>query len=402
MRFFILPFLFILPFWGFSQTEITWTPTIIETYVLATTEAVTLGDGAGVDEYYRNSGIVVKDGSFFAVNGVHPVNQGNYTSYYPKSLIKAGLDSDAIETRCPYYGVSNSNASEIDGTTITHEVDMEALTFGPDEGETYIYVGDEYNYVYQIEIATCDITKQWNIGDLGINTDPDQGIEAIAYNSSTGNFFVGVQGNSTIYEVAMSGFDDCTTTNDCPVTLVNSFSSVNSPSGMFYSASDDRLIVFAGTSTNGDQFIYVYTTAGDLDYEITIPASFGISRGDGIFIEGSTAYIVDSQGPIWVDSGSLGVNLLEVEWPGLSGLVSTDDVFENSLTISPNPTTGLVNVEGAPIGSRVEIFDVRGAKIMGADQLQNIDVSQLENGVYMMHILDKDGEKSAMKKLLKI
>ena len=29
-----------------------------------------------------------------------------------------------------------------------HEVDMEALTFGPEDG--YLYVGDEYNYIYKM------------------------------------------------------------------------------------------------------------------------------------------------------------------------------------------------------------------------------------------------------------
>jgi len=76
---------------GSTVTEITWTPNVLNTFGLATAATITNGDGAGIDTYFRNSGVVVSGNSYFAVNGVHPANQDDYTSYYPKSIIKAGL-----------------------------------------------------------------------------------------------------------------------------------------------------------------------------------------------------------------------------------------------------------------------------------------------------------------------
>ena len=318
---------------GSTVTEITWTPNVLNTFALATAATVTIGDGAGIDTYFRNSGVVVSGNSYFAVNGVHPANQDDYISYYPKSIIKAGLASDEIEERWPYYGISNTaNASKVNGVIIDHEVDMEGLTFGPDGGETYIYVGDEYNYIYQIELATGDIKKQWNLANIDISTPTDKGIEAIAFNPTNGYFYVGIQEDKEIHEVDLA-VDNCVNPSICPVTKINSFSVLNSPSGLFYDTDEQALLVFCGTVTNGDQYLYAYTTEGTLTHDITIPASVGISRGDGIFIDGDKAYISDSQGPMWIDEGSKGANLFEVEWNGLASL-NSGEINNSAPTIS--------------------------------------------------------------------
>ena len=62
-----------------SQTELTWTPTVVNSYVNAHSDAVSQGDGNGIDMFFRNSGVVVKGNSYFSVNGVHPVNPVSYT-----------------------------------------------------------------------------------------------------------------------------------------------------------------------------------------------------------------------------------------------------------------------------------------------------------------------------------
>ena len=248
MRYFIFSsFLYTL---SFSQTEITWIPTIVNSFVNTHSEAVVQGDGNGIDMFFRNSGVVVKDNSYFSVNGVHPVNQGDYTSYYPKSIIKASIDSDEIELLCSYYGLSSNTPSTINGVNIDHEIDMEGLTFGPDNGGTYIYVGDEYNYIYQINLTDCSITKQWNLSNIGISTNTDKGIEAITYSSQTGYFYVGIQDDLEIHEIQLNDIENCSSTSDCSLTLINSFSTLNSPSGLFYDLAEDRLFVFAGTTTN--------------------------------------------------------------------------------------------------------------------------------------------------------
>jgi hypothetical protein len=57
---------------------------------------------------------------------------------------------------------------------------MEASTFGPDGVLSYVYVGDEYNYIYQIQLSDCGIAKQWNLADIWVSISTDNRIEALA------------------------------------------------------------------------------------------------------------------------------------------------------------------------------------------------------------------------------
>eukprot|EP00961_Rhodomonas_salina_P027743 374782-Rhodomonas_salina.1 len=87
------------------------------------------------------------------------------------------------------------------------------------------------------------------------------------------------------------------------------------PSGMFFYEDQALLYILCGTQTNGEHYLYVYTTGGEQKCLITIPQAVGMSRVEGFSIEGSKAYIVDSQGPIYAaEAGKLGGSLYEVEW----------------------------------------------------------------------------------------
>ena len=94
------------------------------------------------------------------------------------------------------------------------------------------------------------------------------------------------------------------------VTSIDTFTLPRAPSGMYYDNVDSSggtglLYVLCGTQTNGDHYLYTYTTDGTQKCLITIPQSVGMSRVDGFYINHSTqkAYIVDSQGPIYADQG---------------------------------------------------------------------------------------------------
>ncbi|MGB7337938.1 MAG: hypothetical protein WBC91_03520, partial [Phototrophicaceae bacterium] len=92
-------------------------------YGAALADQVEAGDGAGIDGTFRNSGVVIDEanGLYYGVNGVHPVNQGDYSSYYPKSIVAASLETDEIVQVYSFDSVND------------HEVDMEALTFAGDD-----------------------------------------------------------------------------------------------------------------------------------------------------------------------------------------------------------------------------------------------------------------------------
>ena len=247
-------------------------------------------------------------GCHFSVHvQVHPID-GSLTASLPKSIVKVSIDTDEIEEQFPF------------STAFDHEIDMEGLAWGPDAGATYLYIGDEYNYMYQMEIATGTLTRQWDVGAaLSISTPDDKGIESLTFSSASDSFFAGIQETAFIHEFMIDPEEDCT--DACTVTEVNSFEIPESPSGMFYSEDEDLLYILCGTLTNGDQYIYVYTTTGTEECFVTIPQAVGLSRTDGFYVDAAAcvAYIADSQGPMHTDVGSMGFNVYQVEWDNPCG-----------------------------------------------------------------------------------
>lgn len=255
-----------------------------ETYGDALADQILAGDGAGIDNTFRNSGVVIdeSDNTYYAVNGVHPVINDDYSSYYPKSIVKASLDTDEI---VEVYSFSTLNG---------HDTDMEGLTFGPEED--YLYVGDEYNYIYKLNLTTSEVEIEWDLADIGISTDVDRGIEAIGYSSITGNFYVGIQDSSTVYEIVLG--------DDGSIAQVSEISIPSSPSGLF-AHSDGTLYVLTFDA------IYRYESDGTEICEVTIPEGLGMTRPDGIYIDSNDEYLylADSQGPLYD-----GYSMYKIAW----------------------------------------------------------------------------------------
>lgn len=235
---------------------------------------ITAGDGAGIDGTFRNSGVVINESAdtYFGVNGVHPVNKGDYTSYYPKSIVEASLTTDEIVN---VYSFSSLNG---------HEVDMEALTYGPEDG--FLYVGDEYNYIYKLNLATGEVEQEWDLADVNVSTNTDKGIEALTYSPITGNFYAGIQQTACVIEVSLK--------DDGSVTKVNQFATSDSPSGLFAHEDGSLYVLTFGT-------IYRFTTDGTQTCSVEIPDGLGMTRPDGIYIDSKNEfiYLADSQGPLY-------------------------------------------------------------------------------------------------------
>lgn len=267
-----------------------------EAYGKALVDRVTAGDGAGIDGTFRNSGVAIdfEANAYYAVNGVHPVRRGDYSSYYPKSIVKASLEDDSI--------LKVYSFSEVNG----HDVDMEGLTFAADRSK--LYVGDEYNFIYELDLASGEITNEWDLADIGVHTAVDKGIEAIAYSAATGYFYAGIQGTGEILTLELT---------DESVSKIDSFSLESgwAPSGLF-AHEDGHLYVVSmrGGGTVGNQMIFKYDLKGVLESKIVIPSALGMTRPDGIAFDedGTHVYIVDSQGPLYG-----GHSLYRVRWQDL-------------------------------------------------------------------------------------
>lgn len=268
------------------------------TYGDALAEQVFNGDGNGIDAYFRNSGVVIDEeqGVYYAVNGVHPVNRGDYTSYYPKSIVAASLKDDTIVTVYSFDAVNG------------HDVDMEALAFAEDPA--YLYIGDEYNYIYEMDLASGEIVREWTLADMGLTTNVDKGIEAMAYSADTGYFYVGIQDLEQIIVLDLN----LDAADAAVVTAIDRFSMPRgwAPSGLFAHADETLYVVsMRGRGQAGNQMIFNYDPDGTLLCQITIPSELGMTRPDGIAFDEADEhiYIADSQGPIYG-----GFSLYKIAW----------------------------------------------------------------------------------------
>jgi hypothetical protein len=76
--------------------------------------------------------------------------------------------------------------------------------------------------------------------------------------------------------------------------------------------------------------------------------------------------------------------------------VSTKDIVSNLISIFPNPTTDIINLENESTQSNytIKIVDVRGNIIFSSDIHKNesIDVSQYAEGIYYLNLIGNDGQ----------
>lgn len=83
---------------------------------------------------------------------------------------------------------------------------------------------------------------------------------------------------------------------------------------------------------------------------------------------------------------------------------STDDINEyQSLTVSPNPASSIITLQQSDLYDQVAIFNVDGKLIINnsQDKKQNIDIGDLQNGVYVIQTFYRN-QPSGISKFIKI
>lgn len=81
-------------------------------------------------------------------------------------------------------------------------------------------------------------------------------------------------------------------------------------------------------------------------------------------------------------------------------------IDKSKVEIFPNPATSFINVKGLESiqgsGAKVEIYSIIGVKISETPFVQNnIDVSRLQDGVYMIKVLNDKGQQAFTKTFIK-
>ena len=79
--------------------------------------------------------------------------------------------------------------------------------------------------------------------------------------------------------------------------------------------------------------------------------------------------------------------------------LSIDDLEESTITIYPNPSTGMVNITGVEQVDEIRVFTISGQLVKKAENTSSIDLSSEMRGLYMIEI-ESDG-KTIVNRLIK-
>lgn len=156
---------------------------------------------------------------FLLFNGVHPSKEGGLTGNYPKIIVKVDMSTAKLKS-AGFAAVSKKWS--FDATTIGHDVDMEGLTCGEDDCSKSIYVGDEYNYIYKLDLASGLVTHEWNLRLIVGNVNDDKGIESLTYDGKY--FYAGIQETAVVHQVTLT--EDISTAAGATSLTVGLISSV--------------------------------------------------------------------------------------------------------------------------------------------------------------------------------
>ncbi|WP_075603495.1 T9SS type A sorting domain-containing protein [Saccharicrinis aurantiacus] len=76
---------------------------------------------------------------------------------------------------------------------------------------------------------------------------------------------------------------------------------------------------------------------------------------------------------------------------------SLEEINELTISVYPNPTTGLVNISTEV--EKVEVYNVSGSlvKVVNGPALTGFDISDLSNGLYVLKVTDSNNETALIK-----
>jgi alpha-tubulin suppressor-like RCC1 family protein len=142
-----------------------------------------------------------------------------------------------------------------------------------------------------------------------------------------------------------------------------------------------------------------------------VPIQTGISEWQSIFAGKTHAFAIKNDASLWAwgsnDYGQLGSGTLSTSYgriaiSSICGTTSVDDKEVNSVKLSPNPTQGLINIDGIEgLDLDVSIFSNVGKLIKTIKNSNNIlNISDLPVGIYILKITN--AKSSVSKQIVKI
>ncbi|MCC6186832.1 MAG: T9SS type A sorting domain-containing protein [Chitinophagaceae bacterium] len=96
----------------------------------------------------------------------------------------------------------------------------------------------------------------------------------------------------------------------------------------------------------------------------------------------------------WVDADTFMTSKIAVR-----GLSITESNITSNIKIYPNPASESLNIANAPIGTSINIYSFNGSlvkQITTTDKVQNINISTLATGNYLMQMITENGQKATV------
>lgn len=167
-------------------------------------------------------------------------------------------------------------------------------------------------------------------------------------------------------------------------------------------------VVIIAPSNLGKFNIYKTNGAGVIDKSIslTIPPKFVFYGLKSLFIEDNLLFVsfvkreIEQNGFPDAEKDELVTLLIDLIELGI--ITNTEEeIRQTDFVVSPNPTTHELNVKSDYLYDQVNIYDCTGQKIISSKSIESIDVSNLQNGLYIAEIL-KNGISLSKQKFIKI
>ncbi|NND63195.1 MAG: T9SS type A sorting domain-containing protein [Flavobacteriaceae bacterium] len=105
----------------------------------------------------------------------------------------------------------------------------------------------------------------------------------------------------------------------------------------------------------------------------------------------SSVYPADIDGDGKIDVLTTSTFFERISWNKQVPFLSTNDIHEPRFVISPNPTSGIIEIESQKEIEKVHVFNQLGQQVLWFSSEETIDVSNLENGLYFVKVIDSEG-----------
>lgn len=154
----------------------------------------------------------------------------------------------------------------------------------------------------------------------------------------------------------------------------------------------DRIRIYIDDITNGNEIDLLDSTGTDINDLTEVTLGQWNTLSTSVPVDSTVELIVE----VRCNAGSEAFYFDNVVFGGVLG---NDSFSQNSFGMYPNPANDQITISSNEAGQKtIAIFDVLGKEVLNTITLENVDISALDQGVYIVRITQ--GNASETKKLV--